>query len=145
MFFGGFGDDFPGMRRGGAKEKVDNERLYKVLGVEKDASEDQIRKVYRKLAMVNHPDRGGDPDKVTMFRHCSELTALFRSSRKFKRPMKFSQTRKSVKSTISTAKRQPLRAAVVAAVQRTFLICLACAAAAEALVAHGKARTLFFL
>lgn len=70
MFFGGFGDDFPGMRRGGPREKVDNERLYKVLGVDKDASEDQIRKTYRKLAMVNHPDRGGDPEKVTVTFSC---------------------------------------------------------------------------
>jgi DnaJ family protein A protein 2 len=79
MFFGGgfpFGgaggfeeedeDSFPGMgggRRGPPKE-VDNKKFYEELGVEKDATFDQIKKAYRKLAIKNHPDKGGDVDKV---------------------------------------------------------------------------------
>lgn len=68
MFFGG-GDPFehfggggmPG--RGGPRQPVNTDEYYNILGVEKDADENAIKKAYRKLALKNHPDKGGDPDK----------------------------------------------------------------------------------
>ncbi len=42
--------------------------LYKILGVEKDASQDQIKRSYRKLAFKYHPDRNKDKDAEEKFK-----------------------------------------------------------------------------
>ena len=37
---------------------------YKILGINRDASEEEIKKAFRKLAHVHHPDKsGGDEAK----------------------------------------------------------------------------------
>lgn len=76
MFFGG-GDFNPfehmqgGMPGGGGMPgrrpsgPVDNEEYYKILGVKKDATDAEIKKAYKRGALKHHPDKGGDPEKVS--------------------------------------------------------------------------------
>jgi len=45
---------------------------YKILGVDKTASMDDIKKAYRKLSMKHHPDRNrNDPDSTVIFQNVS--------------------------------------------------------------------------
>jgi DnaJ-class molecular chaperone len=39
------------------------QNLYQTLGVNRDATPDEIKRAYRKLASQHHPDRGGDTQK----------------------------------------------------------------------------------
>ncbi|MDR0959446.1 MAG: molecular chaperone DnaJ [Propionibacteriaceae bacterium] len=45
---------------------------YKTLGVKKDASQDQIKKAFRKLARENHPDQNADPKAEERFKEITE-------------------------------------------------------------------------
>lgn len=46
---------------------------YKILGVPKDASADEIKKAYRKMAMLYHPDRNqGDKESEENFKRAAE-------------------------------------------------------------------------
>lgn len=40
--------------------------LYEILGVGKDASEEEIKKAYRQKSLIKHPDRGGDKDEFKL-------------------------------------------------------------------------------
>lgn len=50
---------------------------YGILGVEKDATDAQIKKAYRKLALKYHPDRNpGDEEAAEKFREASEASEV---------------------------------------------------------------------
>src|SRR4051794_31179425 len=56
---------------------------YKTLGVEKGASDDDIKKSYRKLAMVYHPDRNnGAKEAEEKFKEITEAYDVLRDPQK---------------------------------------------------------------
>ena len=46
--------------------------LYEILGVKKNSSTDEIKKKYRALALIYHPDKHNDPKKTEFFQQIQE-------------------------------------------------------------------------
>jgi len=55
---------------------------YEVLGVSKNASKDEIKDAYRKLAMQFHPDRNKAPEAEEKFKEISEAYAVLSDDQK---------------------------------------------------------------
>lgn len=55
--------------------------LYKLLGVERDATAEDIKRAYRKLAFQYHPDKvGDDPDKIQLFKDIADAYRILSDS-----------------------------------------------------------------
>ncbi|KAI7744802.1 hypothetical protein M8C21_006999 [Ambrosia artemisiifolia] len=55
----------------------DNKSLYEILGVEKTASQQEIKKAYHKLALRLHPDKNpGDEDAKEKFQHLQKVISI---------------------------------------------------------------------
>jgi molecular chaperone DnaJ len=60
-----------------------NRDYYEILGVQRGATEQEIKSAYRKLALQFHPDRNpNNPDAEEKFKECSEAYAILADSEK---------------------------------------------------------------
>ena len=58
---------------------------YQILGVNRDASAEEIKKAYRKMAMQHHPDRNRDkPEAEEKFKEASEAYSVLGNGEKRK-------------------------------------------------------------
>lgn len=57
-----------------------NKDYYKTLGVDRNASQDEIKKAFRKLALEHHPDKTGGEDKK--FKEINEAYSVLSDSKK---------------------------------------------------------------
>jgi DnaJ family protein C protein 9 len=62
-------------------EVFGDQSLYEILGINKDANSDEIKKAYRKAALTHHPDKGGNSEK---FKAISAIHAILSDPEKRK-------------------------------------------------------------
>ena len=55
-----------------SQDGVDFKEYYQTIGVEKDATQDEIKRAYRKLARKYHPDVSKEPDAEARFKEIGE-------------------------------------------------------------------------
>ena len=64
-------------------KKSKRKDYYKILGLEKDCTEQEIKKAYRKLAIVHHPDKNpGDDEAAERFKEIQEAHETLSDSQK---------------------------------------------------------------
>ena len=76
----GGGSDFPFMNANDIDKDKD---YYKILGVDEKATDDDIKKAYRRLSMVHHPDKNGNTDESKqMFQELNNAYATLSDANK---------------------------------------------------------------
>ena len=52
--------------------KFESDNHYEVLGIQKTASDNEIKKAYHKLAIIWHPDKNKNPKATDIFKRIAE-------------------------------------------------------------------------
>ncbi|MAG08341.1 molecular chaperone DnaJ [Candidatus Woesearchaeota archaeon] len=65
---------------------------YKILGIDKDASKEDIKKAYKKLAKKFHPDINKEPDAADKFKEVNEAASVLGDSQKKEQYDRFGTT-----------------------------------------------------
>lgn len=78
---------------------MDYKDYYEILGVKKDASQDEIQKAYRKLARKFHPDVNKAPEAETKFKELGEAYEVLKDEDKRKKYDQFGSAWKRAQQT----------------------------------------------
>ena len=74
------GDDFPFTNTNDIDKDKD---YYKILGVDEKSSDDEIKKAYRRMSMLHHPDKNGNTDESKqMFQELNNAYAALSDANK---------------------------------------------------------------
>jgi molecular chaperone DnaJ len=63
---------------------ADKKDYYELLGVSKNATKEELKKAYRKLALKYHPDKGGSKEDETKFKEANEAYSVLSDDTKRK-------------------------------------------------------------
>ena len=93
---------------------------YKILGVNKDASQDDIKKAYKKLARQYHPDLNpNDPDAHRKFQEINEANEVLSDPEKRKKYDQYGENWKHADEFEAQRKQYGQQVAALAAASRT--------------------------